>query len=241
MNIMPLTQQVTALALMALVCAGGASAEYRSTTDTSRAGLGVEHSRFFDWEAAADTGKFLFRGQMAPECSHFTVFEMGLYYRLNGHPSELAPKNEDRVLFDWEVGVMRNRSRRASYGLTARVSYYSPYATAQIALVGRYRYWLSRDIRLDLGLGPTIGNYAQHRYALVGNASLNLADWVALSSRIDIAERSDGSGLDIALYGGLNSCSYGSLIALGIEAFVGGFIYMAVSDWGDGNWLGTSR
>jgi hypothetical protein len=162
-----------------------------------------------------------------------------MYHRLTNNSLQHL-RSDDRLLIDWEAGVMRNHSARTSYGLTTRFSYNLLYETTQLALVARYRHWLNPDIRLDFGLGPAIANYTGHKYTLVGSASLNIADWVAICSRLDIADKSDGSGLDVALYGGINACSYGSVIALGIEAIIGGFIYMAISDWGNGSLFGSS-
>jgi len=157
--------------------------------------------------------RFCFRGKMAPACDYFMIVELGAYFG-------------NRLLFDWELGVMHNHNKRLAYGFSVIASSMSLYPFGadefgnQVSLLARIRHWLSQDFQMDYGIGPALMNFKGHKMALTGTVSANFRDLVALSGRADIGKKEDGSGLDTGLYCGVNLCSYSALTGIVAEGLI---------------------
>ena len=176
--------------------------------------------------AQSSNGHAFCRGKPLPEVRSWWVLETGFKLRAAGSN---VPFDKGSWIITGDLGYMRNLSRRSAIGLTVYAGRDDD--GGQLGLRPRYRYWLGRQVALDLSPGILIagGNHSSDpRFpAFVATASVNVADWCAFTMQYQrIRFHSDESsyagtlptkGTQTAMYAGLTVGSYlGLTLPLGV-------------------------
>jgi hypothetical protein len=110
---------------------------------------------------------FCFCGRPKPYCSTFMITEFGMMYRVSGAGVNGYYWNDwyddweyvgysdndfvDHLAGHLEIGLMTNTGRRSAVGATLTIALEDDRHRAGIK--GRYRYWQTRNLALDLGIG----------------------------------------------------------------------------------------
>lgn len=154
-----------AVVLMALVFTGTVSAQQKNVS----------------WQA-----------QQINESKFFLLTDFGFDFPLQGNdtPGSVSNSNLDLV---WSLGIMRNVTRGVAIGLaiegtTEKIDF-------PIALKGRIKAWLNRDICLDIGFGRTIAAFDNGDIGRRGPVH----DYALSPSRLD------GSGTTVDMAVSLNN------------------------------------
>jgi hypothetical protein len=158
-------------------------------------------------------GGSCFRGRPLPECRSFWITEAGTLYRFDSHDAGKNRKWHEKLMYNWELGWMYNRSPRSALGGSFFLDYDDLLNNTQIGIRARHRRWLSRSLSLDVAPGVIVTGSAIECPGFSGLLVLNAADRVAATLRLDISKWERSSGYDLAWYGGLRFCSYPGLIA----------------------------
>ncbi len=107
----------------------------------------------FTGDVSAQQKSISWKAQQINESKFFLMTDFGFDFPLQGNdtPGYVSNSNFDLV---WSLGIMRNITRGVAIGLaiegtTEKIDF-------PIALKGRIKTWLNRDICLDIGFGRTI-------------------------------------------------------------------------------------
>lgn len=199
--------------------------------------------------AAQDTARvarLCYRGRPKPSCDRFVLTELGFYRRVAstvivreferfdggvGRTSRPAVGNH----LAWEVGLMANRGRKSAVGGTLLLGVGEE--GGRIGVKGRYRRWLTADnIAADYSAGLIVAQVdrgspylGSGRAGVTADASLNAADYGAVTARVDVIPTSGRTAA--ALYGGVRLGSRPALVGTGLLA--AGFVVLiaAFSGW----------
>ena len=169
--------------------------------------------------------KTCFRGRSLPECKTFWITEFGYSRRFNLQPSHY-PDNRPNDFLNWELGGMTNINRRSALGATLFGGFnvggsYFGYGS-RIGLKPRFRLWLNPTTNLDLSPGIILyGDFNSFKPkfpGFTGQVGLNLRDWFALTSHLEIV-RLETVGTDVVWYNGVKLGSYPGVFT-GVAAIV---------------------
>ncbi len=122
-------------------------------------------------------GQDCFRGRPLPECRTFWFVEAG-YDR-----SLTSGTRMDSFPFSWHLGPMWNVSTRAALGGGFLVG--GDDTGVRVAMFGRFRYWATHDIGVDVGGGLFIAGSDERFSTMMLEAGVSLADWVGLFTRLE--------------------------------------------------------
>jgi hypothetical protein len=94
--------------------------------------------------------------QQISESKFFLITDFGVDLPLQGNdtPGSISNSNFDLV---WSLGIMRNVTRGLAIGLAVEAT--TEKIDFPIALKGRIKTWLNKDICLDVGFGRTIAAF----------------------------------------------------------------------------------
>ena len=131
-----------------------------------------------------------FRGAPGDRCTWFPLIEAGIHTRL----TEAIPGDE-RVMFNWSLGVMVNRGQRTAVGGAVFASAEGEFR-AGAGL--RWRRWLSPETSLELGAGVHLAGDVSAGSVRPGSPTaqlrLNYGDLFTGTARLDVlAIRPNGS------------------------------------------------
>jgi hypothetical protein len=96
------------------------------------------------------------KGQQIDRSKFFLMTDFGFDFPLQGNdtPGYVSNSNFNLV---WSLGVMRNITRGVAIGLAVEAA--TEKVDFPIALKGRIKTWLNKDICLDVGFGRTIAAF----------------------------------------------------------------------------------
>ncbi len=168
-------------------------------------------------------GKFCFRGQPLPACKSFWLTESGLLYRLDDHGSQYWKNREwhEKFYYTWEVGLMTNRNPGAAWGGTVFLGWDAYLEDVRFGLKGRYRWWLSPKIGLDLSPGILQSSTISGPPIVCLSASLVGEDRIMVTGQVEMVIRDKTNFLDpdasaqLFWYAGLR-CGAEAGVAVGI-------------------------
>jgi hypothetical protein len=155
-------------------------------------------------------GQACFRGRPLPECRTFWITEAGVLYRFN-----LPESNHnwhETLMFNWELGLMFNRSKRYAIGGSFFLNFDDYSNNTLVGFRPRYRHWLSPRISLDIAPGIILSESKTRNFAFSGEVMLGVEDIIAAVARLDLVGRESISANGPTLYGGLIFRSYPGLI-----------------------------
>jgi hypothetical protein len=198
--------------------------------------------RAISWPAPPGTPahhQLRFRGQPLPYTRWFLVTEVGALMPLQAS-SSTSDDATAHSLLQAEFGLMRNTSSRWAFGGTILLQTEHLGDSLRWALRPRARYWLARQLSLDLSPGVVVGKDLNHGYGWCTSATLGVADWIAWSFYLGSLSRTVTTGTyanngwittthvksATTLYTGVTFQSYGSILA-GVAA---GLALVAVAD-----------
>jgi len=169
-----------------------------------------------------------FRGRPLSRCKTYWILEFSYLQRLDTKPSGSEHQSGSWYLTG-DFGHMVNISPSAALGATLFIG--GDDDSERIGIIPRYRYWFrpgnsgSRPLRLDISAGPLLSitdNYLQPKTpGFMGNISLNIEDWFAITTQVEIIRYGPKKGFnniapvtDVGVYAGFKACSYAAPLAL---------------------------
>jgi len=169
-----------------------------------------------------------FRGRPLSRCNTFWVLEFSYLQRLDTKPSGSEHQSGSWYMTG-DIGHMININHSTALGATLFLG--GDDDSGRFGIIPRYRHWFrtgnsgSRPVRLDISAGPLLSitdNHLQPKTpGLMGNVSLNVEDWFALTTQVEIIRFGPKLGFndvkpvtDVGFYFGFKACSYGAPIAL---------------------------
>ncbi len=116
------------------------------------------------------------QGKPLPEQKSFWVFETAVKKRLTNNQKYYDDNN---FLLTFETGYMKNTSPKSSVGGTVYIG--TDDDGSNFALRFRYRYWLDKQISIDLspGLILSSSNYRIKKPSFLATASIGVKDLIA--------------------------------------------------------------
>jgi len=128
----------------------------------------------------SDAGCGFGRGKPKAECGGWIIFSTAAFYRMAD--SDLRPGKEP-TLATGDIGYMRNLRERDAVGASLSVGLDGD--GARLAILARYRRFISDRIGLDLGIGPSLGYLARsvsyvEGSGLIVQGGISAGDWVSL-------------------------------------------------------------
>ncbi len=167
-----------------------------------------------------DSAFLCFRGGPASRCSSFLIIEFSYATRLN-RTTRANPGYYDNDAFSWEAGWMKNTGERLALGGTV---FYGP-GEDRLGLKSRLRWWLSREVSVDLGGGVLLKNDVMDP-GLTGHLGLNLVDVLQAFTQVEVLRFKSGS-TDTAWWVGVKGGSYIAVLSvvvvlIGLAAYSAG-------------------
>jgi hypothetical protein len=173
---------------------------------------------------AARTGRGVCaRGQPAPACRAFLLFEAGFYTPV--HNTIRQGRSSTREVVSafgnhgtWELGAMANVGHRSAVGATALLGAGGA-DSRRTGVRARYRYWLTDDRSIDVAAGPlwmvVRGGSEGKGMGATADLRLNFRDTYALTGRVDQV-RSGDFATGHAAYAGVTLGSKAALVGTGV-------------------------
>jgi hypothetical protein len=172
---------------------------------------------------AAPAGRTLCtRGQRAPACRAFLLFEAGFYKPVH-NTIRPAPSVSREVISafgnhgTWELGAMANVGR-STVGATALWGLGGA-NSRRTAVHARYRWWLTNDNSLEVAAGPVWvavhGGSEGKATGATADLRLNFRDRFAVTGRVDQLRDTDYA-TGRAIYAGVTLGSKAALVGSGV-------------------------
>jgi len=155
-----------------------------------------------------------FREKPLPEYRPFWITETTASYRLNDHNTNRWKNRKlyEKLLYTWELGLMQNTSPRVALGGSVFLDYDDYLDNTRFGARFRYCRWLTRSLSLDLSPGVILTGGNASGPAVSGCVTIDTADMIALSLRLDVNGSGSAPGNRFSWFGGARFCSYPGLV-----------------------------
>jgi len=166
--------------------------------------------------ATAAAAQTCWRGRQLPACRRFWITESGARF---GRYESFANHHVGSAS---ALGLMVNRSPGAALGATLEFTTGGESGTYRLAVVPRYRRWISGAVAFDLGLGVAVlgeGERAAGFKGMSALAALNYRDLAMVTAALE-SRRGTSTGTQTVGTVGIRCGAYlGALVALASAAW----------------------
>jgi hypothetical protein len=144
--------------------------------------------------AAAQVPDLRFQGAPSDRCREFMILETSLYQTPFNNRLHNSFGRADNKYFNWEFGAMENVGRRSAWG--GSLYFATDLQTGRVAILPRYRRWLTGHCAADLSAGPIVLDTDEHAggglAGGVGRLSFDVSSLISLTTQVDVLERASG-------------------------------------------------
>jgi hypothetical protein len=142
-----------------------------------------------DVGARDERDRFLFRGHAKPGCSAFMITEFGFSGTLKNNENRRVVAD---MIYSFDGGVMKNLNARWAVGGTGlfALSFFDHSAdiVARVGIKPRIRYWLNRNVGLDISPGLVFYPGARRlgNTGFSGQVGVSFGDYATITGHIEI-------------------------------------------------------
>lgn len=132
--------------------------------------------------AQAQTRALTLKAHPLSQTKSFLLTEFGMNHAADHIGGAESSETESGAMLAWELGWMRNISKRWALGAT--LFYNGTNDHAQFGFKPRARYWLGEELSLDMALGPVLRNFEDKYRSAIGldsHIGFNFNSWLAVT------------------------------------------------------------
>jgi len=134
-----------------------------------------------DLLAQPEQASFTFSPNSFERTKSFMLTEFGVGKRFDDYKIANKTRSESDTVFTWELGYMRNVSKRWAIGFSGFLN--SDDWRSQFGVKPRVRYWLGRQSSIDLAAGPILKTFGEDDLTHTGVSShlgVNPTNWIGI-------------------------------------------------------------
>ncbi len=170
-------------------------------------------STVFALNSHAAAPKACFWAESWPECRSHWITEAGLVYRFNdelegwrntySYGGDVDDRFSDHLLYTIELGYMRNKTARHSYGGGLEVVYDDKQAEVRVAVRPRFKWWFGHDFSLDVSPGLYVWTESSGAPGYSLSATWFWRNELGVTARADYVRPSENPDWKTSFYGGV--------------------------------------